>query len=368
MKLFLSIVLCLLIKTSWSTAWAQSPQPHGFTPEQLKTMSEHNLALAQEERSLGIIGNRSRAQILPFAEYQTTGYVVFNDDDYFGAAEEIKNLIAQNLPAQTTLLVYTTSASKQHQQQLFAKYSQYLPADRLKILQVPSTGSNNFWTRDNLPLPVWDSSQFSLVDARYYYNFEPDVFFKNLFNVSLTNHKYFYEGGNFMANSRGDCMVVNRKRSYPGGVSDTAAIPDDVFKSLYGCKTLIRFKHLKGIGHADEVVKFMSDDVVFTDTPQYVPQLEKAGFQVVLLPEPELDYETYINSLQVNDTIFVPVFGEAGDKIAIEAYKKLGLKVIPVPTRELATDGQGGIHCITMNYPPASLQKMTRLLGAQTVQ
>lgn len=364
MKLFLVAVISIFINTSW----AANPQPHGPTSEQLRKMAEHNLALAQQERSLGFLRQGLREQVLPFAEFQTTGYVVFSDDDYYGAAEEMKNLVAQHLPAGTTLLVYTDSSSKQYQQQLFTKYSKYLPADRLKILQVPSSGSNNFWTRDNLPLPVWDNSQFSLVDARYYYNFEPDAFFKNLFNVSMTSHKYFYEGGNFMANSRGDCMVVNRKRSYPGGVSDTAAIPDEVFKSLYGCKTLLRFKHLKGIGHADEVVKFMSDDLVFTDTPQYVPQLEKAGFQVVLLPEPDLDYETYINSLQVNDTIFVPVFGESGDKVAIEAYKKLGLKVVPVPTRELATQGQGGIHCITMNYPPAPLKSITRLLGAQTVQ
>ncbi|MBY0386083.1 agmatine deiminase family protein [bacterium] len=228
--------------------------------------------------------------------------------------------------------------------------------------------STNFWSRDNLPLPVWESSQFALVDARYYYNFEPDVFFQNLFGVNLSSHKYFYEGGNFMANARGDCLVVNRKKAYPGGVSDTAAIPDDVFKSLYGCKNLIRLKHLKGIGHADEVVKFMSDDVVFTDTPEYVAQLEKAGFQVVLLPEADLNYETYINSLLVNDTIFVPVFGESNDQKAIDAYKKLGLKVVPINTRALATGGQGGIHCITMNYPPSPIKNITRLLNAQVVQ
>lgn len=364
MKLFLSFAVLLTA----SLTWAKGPQPHGFSQEQLKEMALNNLSLAQQERSLGIIGNRSRANVLPFAEYQTTGFVVFSDDDYYGDAEEIKNTIAANLPAGTTLLVYTDSSSKQYQKELFAKYSQYLPADRLKILQVPQSGSNNFWTRDNLPLPVWENSQFALVDARYYYNFEPDMFFKNLFGVNLSGHKYFYEGGNFMANSRGDCLVVNRKKAYVGGVSDTAAIPDDVFRSLYGCKTLIRFKHLKGIGHADEVVKFMSDDIVFTDTPEYVAQLEKAGFQVVLLPEADLNYETYINSLQVNDTIFVPIFGEANDQKAIDAYKKLGLKVVPIDTRDLATGGQGGIHCITMNYPPSPIKNITRLLNANIVQ
>ncbi len=362
MKWFIFTITAL----SFCFANAQGPTPHGFSDEQLESMSLQNLALSQQERSRGV--TRSRSAVLPFAEYQTTGFVVFSDDDYYGMAEEIKTTIAKNLPANTMLLIYTDSLSKSYHTQLFNQYSKYISGDRLRILQVPATGSNNFWTRDNLPLPVWDNNQFALVDARYYYNFEPDAFFQNLFGVSMTSHKYIYEGGNFITNSVGNCIVVNRKRSYPGGVSDTAAIPDDVFTSLYGCKTLMRLKHLKGIGHSDEVVKFMSDNLVLTDTLEYVAQLKKAGFDVVMLPEPDLDYETYINSLQVNDTIFVPTFGEAGDQPAIDAYKKLGLKVVPIPTQELATQGQGGIHCITMNYPPSALTSIVSRMGAQIVK
>ena len=112
----------------------------------------------------------------------------------------------------------------------------------------------------------------------------------------------------------------------------------------------------------------MSDDLVYTDTPEYVAQLEKAGFKVELLPEAQEDYETYINALQVNNTIYVPTFGESGDQTAIDAYKKLGLKVVPIPTRELATGGQGGIHCITMNYPPSALQSVLRIMQATVVR
>lgn len=359
-------LLSSLIAFSSVFANAQGPTPHGYSSEQLESMALQNLALSQQERSSGV--RRAAGNVLPFAEYQTTGFVVFSDDDYYGMAEEIKATIAKNLPVNTMLLIYTDSTSKNYHTQLFNQYSKYISGDRLKILQVPATGSNNFWTRDNLPLPVWDNSQFALVDARYYYNFEPDAFFKNLFGVNMTAHKYFYEGGNFITNSLGNCIVVNRRKSYPGGVSDTAAIPDDIFKSLYGCKTLTRLKHLKGIGHADEVVKFMDDDTIITDTPEYVAQLKSAGYEVIMMPEPDLDYETYINSLQVNDTIFVPTFGESGDQTAIDAYKKFGLKVVPIPTRELATGGQGGIHCITMNYPPSALQSIVSRMGAQIVR
>ena len=62
---------------------------------------------------------------------------------------------------------------------------------------------------------------------------------------------------------------------------------------------MIRLKHLKGIGHSDEVVKFMTDSIVLTDTEEYVDILESHEFEVISVPEPDRKYETYINSLIV---------------------------------------------------------------------
>lgn len=360
------IVTCLLTQT----LMAQALPVQGGTPEILKAISEHNAQQARADRAarkLGPVG-RSTDTLTPFYEYGSTGYVAFSDDDFYGIAADMKATVARNLPADVELLVYTQSSSKSHQQSLKSLYSQYIDSQRVHILQVPQSGSNDFWSRDNLPLPIWKNGNMALADARYYYNFEPDAFFGQLFGVQVLKHNYFYEGGNFMANSRGDCLVVNRKKSYPGGVSDTAAIPDDIFRNYYGCKNLIRLKHLKGIGHADEVVKFISDDVVVSDTPEYTKQLEAAGFTVVDLPEADLNYETYVNSLIVNDVVYVPVFGESGDQKVLDTYTNLGFKAIPVQSRRLATQGQGGIHCITMNYPKMPLQEILQSLGAKVVQ
>lgn len=339
----------------------------------MRAIAEHNVQQAKIDRErsklLGPIGGgRSTDVIAPFYEYDKTGYVAFSDDDYYGIAEDMKATVAKNLPSDAKLIVYTQNSSKPYHKDLLKFYSQYLDAARIHILQVGSSGQNDFWSRDNLPLPIWKNSNLALADARYYYNFEPDAFFANLFGAEILKHNYFFEGGNFMANSKGDCFVVNRKKAYPGGTSDTAAIPDDVFKNIYGCKTLLRFKHLKGIGHIDEVVKFVSDTVVVTDTPQYKPILEKAGFTVIMLPEPDLNYETYVNSLIVNGTIYVPVFGESGDQEALDTYKALGFDVVPVQSRELATQGQGGIHCITMNYPATTLQAVATSMNATIIK
>lgn len=353
------------------TLIAQELPVQGGTPELLRAAAEHNLKQARADRAsrqLGPVGARSTDVISSFYEYGETGFVAFSDDDFSGIARDMKAIVAKNLPTDTELIVYTQSTSKSHQQNLKNLYSQYIDSSRVHILQIPKSGSNDFWTRDNLPLAIWKNGNLALADARYYYNFEPDAFFGQLFDAEVLKHNYFFEGGNFMANSRGDCFVVNRRKAYPGGTSDTAAIPDDIFKNYYGCKTLLRFKHLKGIGHIDEVVKFISDDVVVSDTPEYTADLEKAGFTVIELPEPDLNYETYVNALFVNDVAYVPVFGESGDQKALDVYASFGFKTVAVPSRRLATQGQGGIHCITMNYPKTTLQAIAKSLGATVLQ
>jgi agmatine/peptidylarginine deiminase len=357
----MSYLFQIIVLTLFSiNTLAQAPLPHEPSPEILKQISEHNLKQSLIDSSSPQETFSRNAQVRPFAEYEKTGYIFFNDDDFYGYAKEIKETIAKNLPQDVTLVVYTTSTSASYLDEIKQNYSQFIDPTRLIVLNVPRSGSNNFWSRDNLPIPVWTEGSLTLVDAQYYYNFEPDDFIASLFESLITHHKYFYEGGNFMANSRGECLVVNRKRSYPGGFSDTAAIPDAIFKNQYGCNKLTRLKHLKGIGHADEVVKFMSDDIIVTDTPAYAEILKDQGYQVYMLPEALRDYETYANSLLVNDVLFVPSFGEVGDQKAVDVFKSLnlGLKIVSIPTRSLATGGQGGIHCVTMNYPNVPIHQI----------
>lgn len=366
----MKLVIAVLSSIFAISAQAQLLPVQGPTAEMIEMMAQHNKRVAESEVKLGPIAKQRSSNIVPFHEWDKTGYVVMSDGEFYGMAVDMKRIIAENLPSDVTLIVYTQSTNKSYQKQLVDTYSQYIPADRLKVLQVPKSGMNDFWTRDNTPVPIWKDGNMALVDAKYYYNFEPDAYFQKLFGLEMLSNNYFYEGGNFIVNSKGDCVVVNRKQSYPGGTSDTGAIPDDVFKNIYGCKTLIRFKHLKGIGHSDEVVKFMTDDIVVTDTAEYVDTLKKAGFTVHLLPEPDYDYETYVNSLIVNDTLYIPIFGEKNDKKAVDIYKNLnlGYKIVTINSRDLSTQGWGSIHCITMNYPPMPLNLIVDNFSATVVK
>ncbi len=77
------------------------------------------------------------------------------------------------------------------------------------------------------------------------------------------------------------------------------------------------------------------------------------GFEVTLLPKATGgEWRTYLNSLLINKTIFVPTFGSAeSDKKVLNIYKSFKLNVVPVDSRFLSDQGAGSIHCFTATYP-----------------
>jgi hypothetical protein len=198
------------------------------------------------------------------------------------------------------------------------------------------------------------------VDARYYHKFEADEEVSQMFAAELIQHNYYHEGGNFLANNRGECLVVNNERA--------VKIPDEVFLNKYGCKKTIRFPHTKGIGHIDETVKLINDDLAITDDKEYASILKKNGFTVQMVPRPKNGYETYVNSLYVNGTLFLPTFKQSRDAEAVALYESFGYKVVALDSRSLSNDGKGSIHCITMAYPPVEFNELLKAVNGQEVK
>ncbi|MCB0405497.1 MAG: agmatine deiminase family protein [Bdellovibrionales bacterium] len=280
----------------------------------------------------------------PFAEYETARFVLMSGEDGM-ESKTVKAEIARNLPDGVDFVFLARNGFptlSQMQQSL----APYLSEDRIHRIDV-STSGNGLWARDGIPVPVFMEDQsLGVVDARYYHHYEPDTFVAKAFNVPLLSHTYYYEGGNFLADARGNCLLVSRD------------IPNTVFERYYGCKTITKLPHLAGIGHVDERVKLLSDTLALTDRIEYKTALEGLGYTVHLLPNPAGRYETYVNSLLVNGTIFVPTYNEVTDAAAIAKYEEFGLKVVPIVTKNLSNMGHGSIHCITMTYPEATLEEL----------
>ncbi|MBY0316782.1 MAG: agmatine deiminase family protein [Bdellovibrionales bacterium] len=372
MKLILSFFSVLVVSMGATAANKKIPA-RGASEVQLEKMALHNQAMAQMEFLNPMSSPFSIASAptprLPFAGYNKVGYLIFSDDYINGNARQIKKTLAQNLPSDVTLVVYTDSTDKSYQKSLMKEYSQFLKGNKMVVLQLKG-GSDYFWARDGVPVPVMEmktdgTNGLSLVDAKYYHHFEGDKYFSEAFGATLVSHSYYHEGGNFQSSADGRCLVINREGHF---VSHTASIPDDIFVTKYGCKTLTRLPHRKGIGHVDEVVKIIDDNTVVTEVAEYRPALEKSGYKVHLLPEPDEAIETYANSLIINGTIFVPVFDEVNDQKALDVYKQFGFNVIGVNSKDLSNDGQGSIHCISMAYPPVPLKELSNIMGGTVVE
>ncbi|WP_257265127.1 agmatine deiminase family protein [Endozoicomonas sp. ONNA2] len=321
-----------LTTPDWYKALMSTAQPSSETP-----------VSASEKKTVESIVKR------PYAEFEQAGYLAFSDTDFrdgpYGESTKIKIKIAQNLPRDVHLIVYT-SGNPEHTRQSF----QPMVDDRnpLHVLKVKRSPDTRYWARDGLPVPVFGKNDsLVLVDSKYHHSWEPDQAVANFFNATLLSHPYEFEGGNLLADSKGNCFTVNnydmRKQS---------DFNDDIFKKYYGCKRLTRLKHKTGIGHVDEVIKIIDDKNIITDRRGYRSILRRLGYNVTMIPRAKGKYANYLNSVIINGNAFVPVYGhKKNDKRAMDIYRSFGLKAYEFRSNNISSIWEGSIHCSMVTYP-----------------
>ncbi|HBE87915.1 MAG TPA: hypothetical protein DDW67_02085 [Elusimicrobia bacterium] len=328
---------------------------HGYTSGQLSEMRQHNASVgASANKGLGLEDERVEIRYRPYADYEKTGYLIMSADFNFNS-RQAKLLMASKLPADGTLVIFTDTYGTT-KEDVLREYGSVVPRERIKVVTLPGA-RNGFWARDGIPVPAIDASNnLVVVDAVYGHRFEPDAEIARLFGARMEKHGYYFEGGNFMANHSGTCIMVNAHAH--------VRIPDSVFAGQYGCREMIRLPLVDGIGHIDEHVRFISEKVVVTDLPEYKDVLQGKGLTVHMMPKPSGPFETYVNSLIMDGKVIVPVFGRSTDEQALAVYRSLGLEAFGADSRTLSNDGQGSVHCITMTYPAVPARELMKALGA----
>ena len=317
--------------------------------------------LGSEEQQATARGwNRSKALMLdldsppddwnavrPFSEIEKTGYVAISGNEQFELAD-LRLAIAQNLPQDVSLVVYVDDKSMIPA--LRALYEPYLGKDRLKFLVVP-VGDDEIWARDALPFPVYTKSGVALVASMYPQSFDPNDTFAKAFSLPEAQTGVYFRGGNLLFDLDGNCFA--ERASEVDDLGDDQATR--MFRQYFGCSSVTILDYAnEGIGDIDERIKFLPNKKAITDYKPYADLLKSKGYDVQLLPTTGSDIETYMNTLVVNGTIFVPQMGVANDSAALAAYRALGFKPVGVKTKDLADIGRGNIHCLTMNYPPGT--------------
>lgn len=315
---------------------------HEPTREQSRQIIEHNrLVLPPNNPTLKVLR--------PYAEYEKAKFFLVNDKFPFDS-QAAKLGMVKNLPSDIMALILVDDPNQaKAMKDYFASYAP-IGASRIRALYIP--GGSGFWVRDSLPLPILTgdpSNPMALTGAKYFHGNHPGPTVGSLLKVPFQEHGYYYEGGNFVADSKGNCLAVDHRID---------SIGDAIFTGMYGCAQIIRLPYRAGIGHADERVKFLSPEVAVTDEATYVATLQQLGYQVYLLPRPNTSRGTYANALQINGTLFVPSYGEIDDAKAVAIYEALGLKVIPLPSSTLSSHGAGSLHCITMTYPAGTIEAL----------
>ncbi|MCX7641537.1 MAG: agmatine deiminase family protein [Elusimicrobiales bacterium] len=301
--------------------------------------------------------NQPNIKYRPYADYEKTGYLIFTSEFRFNS-KEAKKILAKNIPQDAKLILIINPYNQKETDEALSTLTTVIPRNRI-ILARFTESSKAFWARDAMPIPVFSilDNSFTVIDAKYYHEFNQDQQVASMFGAKLEKHEYYFEGGNFMANKNGDCLIVNNDYH--------REIPDSIFSVYYGCKKIIKLPFIEGIGHVDEHARFVNDTTILTDLIQYKTILEKEGFTVIMLPKPQGAYETYVNSVIMDGKAIVPIFGSSTDSYALSVYESVGFKAEGAPSKDLSNKGEGSVHCITMTYPPVPLKELAKALNIE---
>ncbi len=285
----------------------------------------------------------------PYAEYEDVGYVLFHSSDRFDQETNLKREVLRSLPSDVSAVFVVNDTSQKTKNEILEKYSAFVKSpDQIQFLETPRSGRGMRWNRDHAPIPVHvlnkttGQEEIGLVDHKYFHRTELDTYIANFFELPIVNiHDFSFEGGNFLADRMGRCYIMDNGR---------VLLTDAQFEAFYGCKKVVHFPNRGFVGHIDERMKIIDDFKAVTDDLEYAQILRAEGFVVKVLPK-ATGYRTYANSLLINDTVILPIFGEANDDEAIKVYEDLGLIVNPVRGEKMSDFLKGNIHCISMLYP-----------------
>ena len=311
---------------------------------------------ADQSQKLERIYSNETPNWRPAEDYADFKYVLFSSETGFSEASQLRYTIAKNLPegVKLVLLVPTSSA-----EQIKAEYSKYISADRIILAKDANIGGG-FWARDAFPYPVVnDQGQLSLVGAKYYRTFRASPSVAASLNLNMSKNNFTFVGGNLLADENGVCFTIDSERKFTTTEND--------LKNIYGCKQVHYLRHTSGIGDVDEVMKPIGNNTIITNTAEYVNDFKSWGYNVLMIPAVPNSYRTYVNSLMVGKTVFMPTYGIAKDAEAQKVYESLGYTVYGIRSNTLSDQMHGSIHCQTMAYPAVDEQALLAALGLEKI-
>ncbi|HQY21188.1 MAG TPA: agmatine deiminase family protein [Ignavibacteria bacterium] len=257
-----------------------------------------------------------------------------------------------------------------------------VPLVNLKFL---ITSFNSVWSRDYGPWSAYSGVADSLKIVDWVYN-RPrplddviSVYFANYANLPIYQatqapNDLISPGGNFLHDGNG--TAFSSKLVLDENPTHTEAEIDTLVRRYNGIKRYIKMNTLPydGIHHIDMHMKVLDEETLLvgqyptgvSDGPfieanlQYIlnnfPTCYGRPYKVVRIPmppsltgqyPPSSSYYTYTNSLFVNKTMMVPIYGFPQDTTALRIYRENlpGYRVVGINCSSMISAG-GALHCI----------------------
>ncbi len=258
-----------------------------------------------------------------------------------------------------------------------------VPLVNLRFIHAPF---NSVWCRDYGPWSVYTNDVDTLRMIDWVYNRprpsddQIPVYIANFHNVTLhqmtqSPNDLTATGGNFMVDGHG--TGFSSKLILQENSGKTEAQIDTLMKKYMGLKRYIKMETLPydGIHHIDMHMKLLDEETLLVgqyptgvaDGPQIELNLQYVlnnfqtcfgkPYKVVRIPmppsstgqyPPNSSYYTYTNSLIVNKTCIVPIYGFSQDTTALRIYRQAmpGYRVVGINCNSMIS-ASGAIHCIT---------------------
>lgn len=241
---------------------------------------------------------------------------------------------------------------------------------------------DSIWLRDYGPFFVVDDSDtVSIVDANYVrYNRTRDdgqpAHFAAWSDTELYSWDFATEGGNFLPNGNGICLVSDTIYGLNPGLTETQI--EEQYASYLGCTELVVLPAVDDVtGHVDMWLTWI--DATTLVVGEYTEQQDATSrakieqaldqqlsglvdpasgdpIEIVRIPMPNNNggytWRTYTNGIWIDDTYLMPVYSgyESLQSQATAAFEAKGVTVVPIDA-DVIISSAGALHCISKTIP-----------------
>ena len=226
--------------------------------------------------------------------------------------------------------------------------------------------TRDIWLRDFMPVKTKSGKYVSFRYEPSYLDGSPELRtdFRRDIVPNFDFKKLVYsdinlDGGNVVFSpSKEKVIISDRVFSENHGISE-AELTAKLEKLLEASLIIIPSLRSDMTGHADGMVRLVGENTAIVNAPlspygfetKVKKSLQNYGFNVIDFPYLDSKGESavgcYLNFLETEQAIFLPVFGVDMDSEAVETAKNIFNKtIIPVNINEIAKDG-GVLNCIS---------------------